>query len=77
MFPAKSFADNPSQSAHRNQGQICRDCEESIRKLFKAVDRQVFLDDRLTMDQKCFSSTIPSLSNVAWLMSSSNKLKRL
>ena len=52
MFPAKSFADNPSQSDHHNQGHICRDCEESIRKVFKDVNRQVFLDDRLTADQK-------------------------
>ena len=54
MFPAKSFAGNSSQSDHCNQGKICRDCEESIHKVFQNVDGQVFLDDRLTDDQKMF-----------------------
>ena len=54
MFSPKSFPDNSSEPAHRNQGQICRDCEESIRKVFQDVDRQIFLDDRLTDNQKMF-----------------------
>ena len=54
MFPAKLFADNLSQSDHRDRGHLCRDCVENIRKVFEDVDRQVFLYDQLTVDQRMF-----------------------
>ena len=54
MFPVKLFADNFSQSVYRNRDHLCRDCVENTRKVFEDVDRQVFLDDQLTVDQRMF-----------------------